>query len=49
MTAEFAGRPEAGYEIERKKTTMNICLAFRMSAELDSIAGAAYQQYAKHD
>ena len=45
MAENFSKRPEAQWEIEGGKVTMNVCLGFRISKELDSIAVVYYHKY----
>lgn len=41
----FLEKDEAKYTIEGKKVIMNVCLEFRLSTELDSLTGVAYNKY----
>ena len=41
----FVKRPEATWSIENAKVTMNVCMSYRNSAELDSVAVLLDRQY----
>ena len=43
----FSKRNEANWTIEQRKVTINVCLGFRNSAELDSLAWKFYKKYSK--
>jgi hypothetical protein len=43
----FSKRPEASWTIENAKVTMNICIAYRNSAELDSLAVLLHKRFYK--
>ena len=45
LAKNFSDSPEAKWKIEGGKVTMNICLEFRMSKELDSIALVNYKRF----
>jgi len=44
LASAFAKRVEASWNIENRKVTMNVCLEYRNSYELDSIAVALYKK-----
>ena|SRR6476620_3238720 len=44
LANEFAKRKEALWAIENKRVTMNVCLGYRNSTELDSIATSLYKK-----
>ncbi len=45
LAANFAKRPEASWKIERAKVTLNVCISYRNSIELDSIAVFFYDKF----
>lgn len=47
VAEEFMRKPEANWKIEGGKITMNVCLDFRLSHELDSIAMKYYSLFYK--
>ena len=49
LAERFVKRPEASWTIEGVRTTLNVCLAYRNSAELDSISLAFYHKYYKKE
>ncbi|MDB5202893.1 MAG: hypothetical protein JWQ27_2302 [Ferruginibacter sp.] len=44
LATAFANRPAASWTIENKRVTMNVCLQYRNSSELDSIAVRFYNR-----
>lgn len=47
IATSFSKRNETNWTIEQRKVTINICLGFRNSAELDSLAWKFYKKYSK--
>jgi hypothetical protein len=44
----FSKRNENTWTIEKRKVTINVCLSFRNSTELDSLARDFYKKFAKN-
>lgn len=47
LANDFSKRTETSWDIENKKVTMNVCISYRNSAELDSIAVFYYRKFYK--
>lgn len=45
LANNFAKRPEASWTIENAKVTLNVCIGYRNSSELDSVAVFLYRKY----
>lgn len=45
LATSFTNRHETTWTIEERKVTLNICLSYRNSMELDSIALRVYQKF----
>ena len=49
LAERFVKRPEASWTIEGAKPTLNVCLGYRNSAELDSLTLIIYYKYEKEE
>jgi hypothetical protein len=47
LANNFAKRPEASWTIENTKVTLNVCIGYRNSIELDSVAVFFYHKFYK--
>jgi hypothetical protein len=47
LATSFSKRQEAFWTVESGKVTMNVCLSYRNSKELDSLSVLYYQKYFK--
>ena len=45
LATSFSKRNEATWTIENRKVTLNVCLGYRNSIELDHFAVLLYKQY----
>lgn len=47
LANDFSKRAETSWDIENKKVTINVCISYRNSAELDAIAVFYYRMFYK--